>query len=271
MPAAASLERCRNHGAPCCPKPPFVLDACLTPTSSWVIDNPPRCCTTASGCSSYAGTHPGGRRGVRWWVPGEPQSLAVTRCPMCWCSVARRTWSLARIAGGLRARLARRAGSVDRAASALAVRGTLQLTAIAACCAPGDRRCAADAVRLTALRAEDGGRTEIGGCRGGRWCPASYCSTSPMLTQLRNYLQSKECMRRGDLRRPGRGTAGGGAPGSGPCWWRRSHEWAKRGGTPMSVRLADVIDDCWTKATRRGSRRVRWVWCAATDDVVDSR
>ena len=100
-------------------------------------------------------------------VPGEPESLAGESLPdVVVLRSLTKTWSLA----GLRVGYA--LGCPEVLARLTATRphwpvGTLQLDAIAACCAPrGRRRSRGGARRLAAMRAEMVAGLRVGGCRG---------------------------------------------------------------------------------------------------------
>ncbi|CKT28860.1 aminotransferase [Mycobacterium tuberculosis] len=134
------------------------------------------------------------------WVPGEPQSLADDSLPdVLVLRSLTKTWSLA----GLRVGYA--LGSPDVLARLTVQRahwplGTLQLTAIAACCAPrAVAAAAADAVRLTALRAEMvAGLRSVGAEVVDGAAPFVLFNIADA-DGLRNYLQSKGiAVRRGD-------------------------------------------------------------------------
>ena len=126
-------------------------------------------------------------------VPGEPESLAGESLPdVLVLRSLTKTWSLA----GLRVGYA--LGSPEVLARLTAQRahwpvGTLQLTAIAACCAAeAVADAAADARAVGGVARGDGGRS------GKRWVPTwstagprSCCSARPDAVQIRNSLQNK--------------------------------------------------------------------------------
>ena len=125
-------------------------------------------------------------------VPGEPESLAgASLAGVLVLRSLTKTWSLA----GLRVGYA--LGSPDLLARLTTRRahwplGTLQLTAIAACCAPGAvADAAADAARLVALRAQMAAGLEAAGAT---WWTAgrrSCCSACPGADLIRKRLQDK--------------------------------------------------------------------------------
>lgn len=158
-------------------KPPFVLDTAHVPDDAdlVVVGNPTNPTSVLHLREQLLELRRPGRilvvdEAFADWVPGEPQSLADDSLPdVLVLRSLTKTWSLA----GLRVGYA--LGSPDVLARLTVQRahwplGTLQLTAIAACCAPGGRRCRSRCGAVDGAARGDGGRTEIGGCRGGRWC-----------------------------------------------------------------------------------------------------
>jgi histidinol-phosphate aminotransferase len=125
-------------------------------------------------------------------VPGEPESLACAPLPdVLVLRSLTKTWSLA----GLRVGYA--LGSPDLLARLTTRRahwplGTLQLTAIAACCAPGAvADAAADAVGLVALRAQMAAGLETAGARVVEGRAPFVLFSTPGADLIRKNLQDK--------------------------------------------------------------------------------
>ena len=125
-------------------------------------------------------------------VPGEPESLAGDSLPdVLVLRSLTKSWALA----GLRVGYALGAPEVLARLTAQRAHwpvGTLQLTAIAACCAADAvAEAAADAARLAAIAHRDGGRPGIGGRRRGRRPGPVRAVPPPDAVQLRNSLHDK--------------------------------------------------------------------------------
>lgn len=188
-------------------KPPFVLDTAHVPDDAdlVVVGNPTNPTSVLNLREQLLELRRPGRilvvdEAFADWVPGEPQSLADDSLPdVLVLRSLTKTWSLA----GLRVGYA--LGSPDVLARLTVQRahwplGTLQLTAIAACCAPrAVAAAAADAVRLTALRAEMvAGLRSVGAEVVDGAAPFVLFNIADA-DGLRNYLQSKGiAVRRGD-------------------------------------------------------------------------
>ncbi len=157
-------------------EPPFGLDGAAVPEDAdlVVVGNPTNPTSVLHSRAQLLGLRRPGRilvidEAFADSVPGEPESLAGASLPdVLVLRSLTKTWSLA----GLRVGYA--LGSPDLLARLTTRRahwplGTLQLTAIAACCAPGAvADAAADAARLVALRAQMAAGLEDGGRQRGR-------------------------------------------------------------------------------------------------------
>ena len=208
-------------------------------------------------------------------VPGEPESLAGDSLPdVLVLRSLTKTWSLA----GLRVGYA--LGSPEVLARLTARRahwpvGTLQLTAIAACCAAeAVADAAADAVRLAAVARGDGGRS------GHRWAPTwstaglrSCCSAGRMPFRYETACRTRGLLFAAVTRSSAwtSGICGPRCAGSGRCWSEAIAEDECRG-APVSVRLADVIevlDEAYPPRLAQSWDSVGLV-CGDPADVLDS-